>query len=288
MMNLLRRIACLPGLRNILLRPAVRRRVARLLALRFLAAALEVDRPLTFVANELVRARGQVCTYTIRSSGVIVALQHGRDVEALYELFRRGEYEPPADLADRLGTDRVRRVLDVGGNIGMFSAWATGRWPGATIRAYEAIEENASVYRTWAAGTHTKAELVQAAAGTAPGTATFLVGRGGGDLQVAPGSVEGDTVEVEVVDVLPDILAADFVKIDIEGGEWPILADPRLADATDLVIAMEYHRGGAPHLPARDAAVNLLRAAGFSTGHGVANYWGHGTLWAWKPDAEGL
>lgn len=282
-MNLLRRIASLPGLRAALLHPAVRRRIAGLLGLRFLTAALAVDRPLTLVLNELVRARGQVRTYTVRSTGVPVALQHGRDVEILHELFRGGEYEPPPELVDRLRPDRVRRVLDLGANIGMFSAWATGRWPEATIRAYEPIEENASVYRTWAAAAGADVELVQAAAGVAPGTATFLVGRGAGDVQVAPGTFEGSTVEAEVVDVLPEILEADFLKIDIEGGEWPIFADRRLSDATDLVIAMEYHRVGAPSLPARKAAEQLLHEAGFATGYGAANYWGHGTLWAWKP-----
>ena len=288
MMNLLRRVASLPGVREALLRPVVRRRIAAVLGLRFLTAALVVERPFTLLINELVRARGQVRTYTVRSTGVPVAMQHGRDVETLHELFRGGEYEPPSELADRLGPDQVKKVLDLGANVGMFSAWASGRWPEASIRAYEPIEENASVYRTWAAKAGANVELVQAAAGVAPGSATFLVGRGAGDVRVTPGSIQGDTVETEVVDVLPEILEADFLKIDIEGGEWPIFADPRLADATDLVIAMEYHRVGAPSLPARDAAVNLLRAAGFSTGHGVANYWGHGTLWAWKPDAEGL
>ena len=40
MMNLLRRIATLPGIRHVLLRPTTRRRVASVLALRFLRAAL--------------------------------------------------------------------------------------------------------------------------------------------------------------------------------------------------------------------------------------------------------
>ena len=45
---------------------------------------------------------------------------------------------------------------------------------------------------------------------------------------------------------------------------------------------IEFHRAGAPSLPAHEAARNLFEAAGYTVGHQVLNYWGHGTLWAWK------
>ncbi len=90
------------------------------------------------------------------------------------------------------------------------------------------------------------------------------------------------TTTVRTLDYLPLFSAADFVKMDIEGGEWDVLADPRLHEVGPLVLVMEYHRVGAPSLPAREAAERLLTAAGFSVGHGHPNHWGHGTLWAWR------
>jgi FkbM family methyltransferase len=279
--NWLRRIASLPGLRVVLLQPAVRRRLAAVLALRFAVAARHTTAPFRLLLNEYVRSRGQVKTYTLRATGVPVVMQHGRDLEALFELFERGEYEPPTALSRQLGPDRVRRIVDVGANVGMFSAWATGRWPDASITAFEPARENTPVFREWARG-RANVTFVEAAASTRNGTLRFQDGVGGGSHI----SIDGSGVEVAAVDVFPHLAGADFAKIDIEGGEWPILHDPRLAGLEDLVIVMEYHRSMAPSLPAQDAARGLLEAAGFDVGHVTHNHWGHGTLWAWKTAGE--
>jgi FkbM family methyltransferase len=276
--NLLRRIASLPGLRVVLLHPAVRRRVAAALAVRFALAARRTTTPLQLLLNEYVRRRGRVNTYVIKDSGVPVVMQHGRDLEALFELFERGEYEPPAELAERLSSGRVRRILDIGANVGMFSAWATGRWPGADITAFEPAPENLQVLREWARG-QDRVTLVEAAAYTEPGTLHFHGGLGAGSRL----TLDEAGVEVQAVDAFEHLAACDFVKMDIEGGEWSILGDPRLAELDDLVLVMEYHRVNAPSLPAQDAARSLLEAAGFAVGHTTHNHWGHGTLWAWKP-----
>ena len=93
--------------------------------------------------------------------------------------------------------------------------------------------------------------------------------------QPVPGSIPA-------IDIFEHLFGADFVKMDIEGGEWPILADPRLADLGPMTWVIEFHRAGAPSLPAHEAARSLFEAAGFTVGHEELNYWGHGTLWAWK------
>ena len=81
MMNLLRRIATLPGIRHVLLQPTTRRRVASVLALRFLRAALLTASPVRFVVAELVTSRGHVRTWPLRTGG-IVTLMHRRAVAA--------------------------------------------------------------------------------------------------------------------------------------------------------------------------------------------------------------
>ncbi len=264
-----------------LLHPAVRHRVATLLALRFAVAARRTTTPARLLLNEYVRHRGRTDTYVIRATGVPVVMQHGRDLEALFELFERGEYEPPGEVAPLLEASRVQQIVDVGANVGMFSAWATGRWPGADIIAFEPARDSVPIYRQWARG-RDHVTFIEAAAATADGTLRFADGFGGG----SHAATDDAGVEVRAVDVYPHLRDADFVKIDIEGGEWPILADPRLADLDDLVLVMEYHRSQAPSLPAVDAARGLLERAGFTVGHVTANYWGHGTLWAWKAASE--
>ena len=107
----------------------------------------------------------------------------------------------------------------------------------ADITAFEPARESVPIYRQWAHGRE-HVTFIEAAAATADGTMRFADGFGGGS-HVA---TEGAGIEVPAVDVYPHLRDADFVKIDIEGGEWPILADPRLADLDDLVLVMEYHR----------------------------------------------
>lgn len=276
MMNLLRRIASLPGVRQILLRPSTRRRIASLLALRFLRAALLTKAPVRFVAADLVTSRGQIRSWPLRAGGT-VTLMHRRDLEAFHELMVAGEYEPPPELKGRLLG--LHKILDVGGNIGMFAHWARRRWPTAQITSFEPDPDNLVVFRA-GLSVEDPIELVEAAAMTTSGHAVLTSGSGAG-RRVAF-SEHPVTDSMPAVDIFEHLSGADFVKMDIEGGEWPILTDPRLAALGRTTWVIEFHRAGAPSLPAHEAAQALFEAAGFEVGHVSLNYWGHGTLWAWK------
>ncbi|MBK9475631.1 MAG: FkbM family methyltransferase [Tetrasphaera sp.] len=280
-MNALRRAARHPLLARVVLRPRVRATIARVLALRFLSAAFATTTPLAFVGAELLgQARGpRPRTHTLRGSGRPVVVTHGRDLEAFYELFHRGEYQAPDELAPLLSRERVSTVLDVGANVGMFSIWAATQWPQARIVAFEPDPTNVATMRHGLAVSGVSVDLIDAAAGITHGTVTF-VGELGGGSHIAAVGERG--ISVPMVDLFDYLAEADFLKLDIEGGEWPILADPRLAESGPLVIAMEYHRVGAPFLPALDAARAALESAGFTTGHARPNEWGHGILWAWN------
>lgn len=276
MMNLLRRIASLPGLRSVLLRPGVRAAIASVLALRFLRAALLTTTPARFVLADLITSRGRIRSWQLKDGGSIT-LMHRRDLEAFHELMVAGEYEPPAELRARLSAPGV--VLDLGGNIGMFAHWAHRRWPSARITSFEPDPDNLRVFRAGLDET-LPIELVEAAAMTETGHAVLSAGTGAGRSVAfrsdpAPGSMPA-------IDIFTRLSDADLVKMDIEGGEWPILADPRLSDLANVTWVIEFHRSGAPFLPARDAAQELFERAGFTVGHETLNHWGHGTLWAWK------
>ncbi len=87
---------------------------------------------------------------------------------------------------------------------------------------------------------------------------------------------------MEVVDVFPLLrgLTIDLLKIDIEGAEWAILADPRFAAIEVPVVMLEYHPHGAPTGDPKDDAQRALRSAGYETlpMHGEPD--GTGIVWA--------
>ena len=275
-MNLLRRLASLPVLRAVLLQPRVRRALAGILALRFLRAAFLTTSPLRFVVAELVTRRGEITTWPLRDGGTIT-LTHRRDLEAFHELMVGGEYEPPPELRAR--TSAPRRILDVGGNIGMFAHWASRRWPDAQITSFEPDPANVEVFRAGLTDGG-RIDLVAGAAMTQTGHAVLGAGEGAGrQVELADHPVPGS---VPAIDIFEHLVDADLVKVDIEGGEWPILRDPRMSGLGPTTWVIEFHRVGAPSLPAVDAARDLFTAAGFTVGPARLNYWGHGTLWAWK------
>lgn len=274
-MNALRRWAATSPLRNVLLHPRVRHLLASILALRFLPAAWAVDRPFAFLWAD-VRKVG-IRSYRLRATGEPIVIRHGcNGLELLDEIFRRRCYDPPRPVAALIGA--APRVLDVGANVGGYSAFVRGRWPDARIVAIEADADNVEALRLFAdldaSGT---VEVLEAAATTNDAPLQFGSGRGSGSRIVAAG---GDLVAG--VDLLAMLPTADLVKMDIEGGEWPILSDERLAMGGPLVLVMEYHRRSQRDTTAGDAATELLENAGFEVGFVESNYWGHGTLWAWR------
>jgi FkbM family methyltransferase len=229
-----------------------------------------------FVARELLRRRG-LALYRLRGGAASVGVRHRTgDVVTLGEVFHEHDYEPPSAVDALLGP--TPRILDLGANVGMFGAFALQRWPAATIRGYEPDPDNASVHERVIAVNDAGARwsLEQAAAGATNGTARFA----GGQAALSHLASDGE-LEVEVHDVLAAVAEADLLKIDVEGGEWAIIGDPRFADAPPRALAMEYHPEGCPAGEPRAEAERLLHAAGMRT----AIVWErdrYGMLWAWR------
>lgn len=273
-MNTLRAIADRGPLRKVLLHPRVRPYLAGLAALRFVPAAWQVTQPIRF----LVAALGGVGEreYRLRGSGRPVVVRHGfGSLEGMWEIFVDRCYDPPEELAPLIPA--APRILDVGANVGIFSAFARVRWPEGRIVAIEADPDNAAALERFTTLDGSgRVEVLGAAATTSDGPVRFRSGLGSGSMLAEEGE------EVAGVDLLAMLGDADLMKLDIERGEWPILADPRLAEGGPLVLVMEYHRRFVGDHDAASQARGLLEAAGFQVGHVTPNHWGHGTLWAWR------
>jgi hypothetical protein len=92
-----------------------------------------------------------------------------------------------------------------------------------------------------------------------------------------------ELLEVSAVDVFPHLQNADLLKIDIEGGEWPLLTDARFHKLSVPAIVLEYHGYNSP-LPGESGktARSLLERCGYAVVETHRHPLGLGMLWAWR------
>jgi FkbM family methyltransferase len=269
--RLVRRLATTPGVRRLT-------RFQPLLRLSFALRATLVQERSRFVRNEL-RRRAVTAVYRLRGSEVAIALRHHTgDVLVLDEIFSQHEYEPPPEVQPALSALRAPNVVDLGANIGLFGAWVLERLPDATILAVEADPANAAVHRRAieANGLGDRWTLVEGFASTQAGVVRFA----GGDHATSRAGSGAGSIDVATVDVLPELAGASVVKIDIEGAEWELLADPRFVALRPRVLVLEYHKEGCPGPDPARAAEAALRAAGLEVVHGGRKpQFGAGIVW---------
>jgi FkbM family methyltransferase len=268
------RARALPVLRRL----GADRRLAPLVAIY--RGAPTVRPSLRLALGELLH-REDLAFYRLRDSGRPVAIRHGSAaVWVLAEVFERNCYEPRGEVRKILGEPRA--VVDLGANIGLFGLFATARWPRARIVAFEPDRENALIQELTITANDLAGrwELIQAAASNTDGHVRFVSGLNAVSHVAGPGS-DQPTIEVPTVDVLAQIAQADLLKMDIEGGEWAILGDPRFREAPPRVVVMEYHPHRCPGPNPREAAERALKAAGMLVQSAADNADGTGLLWAW-------
>jgi FkbM family methyltransferase len=260
-----------------------RPRAARVSSVLIQASTL---RPaLRFIWREL-SASGKLAEYRLRRFGRPIFVRHNTaDPLVVEEIFYTGHYELPSHVARFLdGLDRPPRILDLGANIGLFGVWALDRFPHTEITALEPDPTNAAVARRCieanAAGGRWR--LVEAAAADRDGRTAFVAGEFSRS-RIEPGA---GALEVETVDVFPYLQGVDLAKIDIEGGEWAILADPRFRGLDVPILVLEYHPDQAPTTDPRAAALDAVRDAGYEAEVVEEFSPGQGVLWAWRPAAS--
>jgi FkbM family methyltransferase len=227
-------------------------------------------------------AQGTVSAYHTRRGAVPYFIRHGtRDIGIFSEVFIVGEYEVPPAVADRLAAlGRPPRVLDLGGNIGLFAVSCRERWPDAHVVSVVPDPKNLALLDRTASATE-GIEVVRACAGCNDGSVRFVGGKFG-ESHVAGAESPEETIEVPCVDIFPMAQLADLVKMDIEGSEWEILADRRLASLPASVLVMEWHDQRCPHPDPRAAAHAALQDAGFEVLCEHQPLPSNGTLWAMR------
>jgi FkbM family methyltransferase len=120
----------------------------------------------------------------------------------------------------------VTTAVDVGANFGEISLWLAREYPDARVVAIEPSTDNLSVFELNKNAQNfatDRLETIRHAVSDRAGTVAMSTGAGAMNRVVAAGETKGtETVQCDRLDTLFDrhgIRTADFVKIDIEGGE---------------------------------------------------------------------
>jgi FkbM family methyltransferase len=277
----LRRVAAAPPLRGFLKHPRVEPLVATALRSSVVRGSPR------FVLRELF-GRGRVGRYRLRDADFEVLIRHGTpDAATLGEVFYRRDYAFPRRVRERLESlGRPPIVVDLGANIGLFDLWVLNSYPDAEILAFEPDPENLALFRSCVTLNDSSGrwQLVPAAAATRDGTVPFV--SGGVSLSRIADDGEGTTT-VRAVDVFPYLERADLIKIDIEGGEWALLVDPRFALLRPAALVLEFHPHMSPSADPHAAAVELIGRTGLEITDGADYGQGQGMLWGSSERALG-
>jgi FkbM family methyltransferase len=186
------------------------------------------------------------------------------DLETAMEVFFCRAYRSPRPLP----AERVRKIVDLGANVGYSIVYFSRAFPHALIEAFEPHPEyvRQATRHVEVNGLEDRVTIHAAAAGNrscrmflldAENRST-LVSRGG------PGRFEVDVVDwLATAETTP----IDFLKMDIEGAEYTILFDPRFARRNVANLVVEWHE--TPEHPAGGAdVVTLLQRLGYQVEQG--------------------
>jgi FkbM family methyltransferase len=248
---------------------------------RYASSSVKLARVLTprsFARYSVWRARNNPHDTRVRlRNGLVLEVRGGGgDYWTISEIFFNEQYVMPE------GVDLdVRTVIDTGANVGYGTLWFLTEYPACRVTAFEPLQTHVAQIEKHLAGNglRDRVELIPAAADVADGTAVFQ--DAGPESRPADADTAGG-VEVKLVDWFAHLPEGtiDVLKMDIEGGEIPLLDDPRFEDvaARTRVMVLEWHkatsdRGG------RDWCARKLEDAGFTVTDGAQYYGAAGLLW---------
>ena len=195
------------------------------------------------------------------------------DYGVAYDIFLKECYRSPEPIA------HVEQIVDLGSNVGYSCLFWCQQYPNARVTAYEphpqhqsAIAENLSINSI-----SDRVQLVAAAAGVAEATACLSDAGSSSSLSSNSGGYP-----VPVVDIFDRLNGhIDILKIDIEGGEYELLADPRFGSLSTRAVVVEWHQK--PDLPdAREWCRARLKDHGYRTALGTEDLPMAGLIWGFR------
>jgi FkbM family methyltransferase len=224
------------------------------------------------------RARGWgALTARLRGgTRIVVRPAPTTDLGTAHDVLALECYRPPRPLA-------VKQVLDLGANVGYSLLYWVGLYPGARVTAFEPHPVHCAQVRLHLQLNRLEGRvaLIEAAAGTAAGTAVLTDDENRSSLV---GATTG--LSVPVVDLFAACGgAADLMKLDIEGAEYPILADPRFGRTLRPgAVVLEWHTVTDP-----ESGPGWCERRFADLGYDTVRVWegnGVGVMWAFARDSS--
>lgn len=240
--------------------------IRRRLRYRIPAAAKVATRPLAYAAFvsdpasflQVVRCHywGKPAAARWRAlDGGILSLRDRTDLGVAFAAFWHRYQLPPVGV---FKPDEVRTIIDAGAHIGVTAAHLACVYPAADVIAIEPVPANAEIARINLKPWVPRVSLVQAALWHEEGQVRFSSG-----AQSVSGQISEDgglTSEAVSIRGIAERLGRriDFLKMDIEGAEWDLLAAQAIRPELVRCLKVELHGGH------RDRAAGLLGEVGFS------------------------
>jgi FkbM family methyltransferase len=197
------------------------------------------------------------------------------DYDVAWQIYWRGDYESPRPLKD------VRRVVDLGANVGYSCLYWCQRFPECRVTAFEPHPVHVNIMKGNLAQNAflDRVDLVTAAAGSSQRHSYLTDARTSSTVtdQVAD-------FEIRVVDIFGEQDLAgpiDILKIDIEGGEYELLSDPRFEILNVRTLVLEWH-STAEHSNGKAWCLQRLQALGYQTHIGNEDPPLAGLIWAFR------
>lgn len=175
---------------------------------------------------------------TVKLDGATITYRLNRgDIQGIREVWFEEAYLVPFGPIPRT-------VLDLGANIGLTSVWLQKRYGCERVVGVEPDPSNARLARINFHANDVPGQIIEAATGPVEGTACFAIGSASNVGAVVTPAPDRETLDV---DVLPPasimsslgLTSIDLCKLDIEGGEGPLLlsGDRSWLDAVGSIMA---------------------------------------------------
>jgi FkbM family methyltransferase len=197
------------------------------------------------------------------------------DYDVAWQIFWRCDYESPRPLRD------VRVVVDLGANIGYSCLYWCQQYPQCHVTALEPHPVHVGLIRENLRrnGFTDRVKIIAAAAGSRERRSYLSDARTSSSV-----SEEQSAFQIRVLDIFTDPELKgniDLLKIDIEGGEYELLSDPRFAELEGPALVVEWHNTP-EHPDGRTWCLEKLKSLKYRVEDGAQDPPSAGLLWAYR------